>query len=158
MDICSAPSRVLLACAGSLAQRFARALRNPWLSLPGGDMVRVAIAIPAICGVPPAFVIGGICRLSVLGTSRAREFSADAAAATLTGRPSALASALMKLERQREWTPRTDLRQVEPYAVFCIVGTARSRMFSTHPRPPRASSGCASSRPDPGPYTRSSPT
>jgi heat shock protein HtpX len=133
MEICSAPSRVLLTCAGWLARRFLGAVRNEWLLLPGGDMVRMAIAIPAIFGVPPAFLIGWISRLSVLGTSRAREFSADAAAATLTGRPSALASALMKLDRQREWTPRADLRQVEAYAVLCIVGVDRSRLFSTHP-------------------------
>jgi heat shock protein HtpX len=71
----------------------------------------------------------------VLGMSRAREFSADAGAAALTGRPSALASALMKLERQREWAPRADLREVEAYAVICIIGV-RSRLgraFSTHP-------------------------
>jgi heat shock protein HtpX len=81
-------------------------------------------------------VIGWVSRLSVLGMSRARELSADAAAATLTGRPSALASALLKLERQREWAPRSDLRQVEAYAVLCIVGTPRSglgRLFATHP-------------------------
>jgi heat shock protein HtpX len=68
--------------------------------------------------------------------SRAREFSADAAAATLTGRPSALASALLKLEGQREWAPRSDLRQAEAYAVLCIVGTHRpglGHLLSTHP-------------------------
>jgi Zn-dependent protease with chaperone function len=39
----------------------------------------------ALLSVPPAFVIGWISRLSVLGMSRARELAADAAAATLTG-------------------------------------------------------------------------
>jgi Zn-dependent protease with chaperone function len=90
----------------------------------------------AVLCVPPAFVVGWISRLSVLGMSRAREFAADRAAVALTGRPSALASALMKLEHQREWAPRSDLRQVEPYAVLCIVGAWRSRLgrlFSTHP-------------------------
>jgi heat shock protein HtpX len=55
---------------------------------------------------------------------------------TLTGRPSALASALLKLEGRREWAPRADLRQVEAYAVLCIVGTDSSRLgrlFRTHP-------------------------
>ena len=42
-------------------------------------------------------------------------------------------SALLKLERQRQWTPRADLRQVESYAVLCIVGTGGSRLLSTHP-------------------------
>ena len=129
MEICSAPSRVLLTCAGWLAGRFLGAIRNAWLYLPGGDWVRMAIDNTATCCVPPAFLIGWVARLSVLGTSRAREYSADAAAATLTGRPSALASALKKLERQRDWTPRADLRQVEAYAVLCIVGIDRSRLF-----------------------------
>jgi heat shock protein HtpX len=95
-----------------------------------------AVVIAALC-VPPAFVIGWITRLSVLGMSRAREFSADAAAATLTGRPSALASALLKLESQRDWAPRSDLRQFYAQDVLCIVGTegrGLGRLFSTHPR------------------------
>jgi heat shock protein HtpX len=136
MEICSAPSRVLLAFAASLARRSARGVRSPVMFLPGGDVLVAATVAVAACCVPPAFVIGWLSRLSVLGISRAREFSADAAAATLTGRPSALASALMKLERQRAWTPRSDLRQVEAYAVLCIVGTDRNRLgrlLSTHP-------------------------
>jgi heat shock protein HtpX len=55
---------------------------------------------------------------------------------TLTGRPSALASALMKLEGKRDWAPRADLRQVEAYAVLCIVaatGSRLGRLLSTHP-------------------------
>jgi heat shock protein HtpX len=88
--------------------------------------------IALVC-IPPAFLLGWLSRLSVLGSSRAREFSADAAAATLCGRPSALASALLKLDVEQEWAPRSDLRQV---AVLCIVGEGRSwlgRPFSTHP-------------------------
>jgi heat shock protein HtpX len=130
MEICSAPSRVLLAFARSLI---------PWTrKLVACRLLRTALTM-AILGVlcgPPAFVIGWLSRLSLLGMSRAREFAADAAAATLTGHPSALASALMKLDHRREWTPRADLRQVEPHAVLCIVGTARprlGRLFSTHP-------------------------
>jgi heat shock protein HtpX len=139
MEICSAPSRMLLAFAEFLASRLAR-----WTSrlIPYGQLgmpvlLPLLIAdLAALLVIPPAFVIGWMSRLSVLGMSRARELSADAAAATLTGRPSALASALLKLERQREWAPRTDLRQVEAYAVLCIVGTPRSRLgrlFATHP-------------------------
>jgi heat shock protein HtpX len=104
--------------------------------LAGLSGASVAIALVLVLCVPPAFVVGWISRLSVLGMSRAREFSADAAAAMLCGRPSALASALVKLDRGRDWAPRADLRQVEAYAVLCIVGNNRSRLgrfFSTHP-------------------------
>ena len=130
MEICSAPSRVLLA--------FARVI-VPWTrALAREGFVRTTVAmvvLGVLCG-PPALVLGWVSRLSVLGMSRAREFSADAAAATLTGNASALASALMKLDRQREWTPRSDLRQIEAFEVLCIVGTARrriGRLLSTHP-------------------------
>jgi heat shock protein HtpX len=137
MEICSAPSRVLLGFAGSLTRRLGRSLDSELLwFLPGGKLLLAAATAITACCVPPAFVVGWVSRLSVLGSSRAREYSADAAAATLTGRPSALASALMKLERQREWIPRSDLRRVEPYAVLCIVGADPSRLgrlFSTHP-------------------------
>jgi heat shock protein HtpX len=133
MEICSAPSRVLLACAGTLAGWSARLLRFEPALLVFIDVIVVTTAALAVLLWPPAFVIGWIARLSVLGISRARELSADAAAATLTGRPSALASALLKLDGRREWTPRADLRQAEAYAVLCIVGTGRSRLLSTHP-------------------------
>ena len=133
MEICSAPSRVLLACARTLSRSLVGLIRSPALLIPGGTFVASVVAALGALLVPPAFVVGWTSRLSVLGMSRAREFAADAAAATLTGRPSALGSALLKLERQRQWTPRADLRNVEAYAVLCIVGADRSRLLSTHP-------------------------
>jgi heat shock protein HtpX len=133
MEICAAPSRLLLTFAGLLAPRLARGMIVlADLSL----FLSVVVAAVAVICVPPAFVIGWVSRLSVLGMSRAREFSADAAAVTLTGRPSALASALMKLDGQREWVPRSDLRQAGAHAVLCIVGTGTpglGRWLSTHP-------------------------
>jgi heat shock protein HtpX len=134
MEICSAPSRLLLTFAGFLAPRLARWTRG--LVRWGPSVLAAAILILAVLAIPPAFVVGWISRFSVLGLSRARELSADAAAVALTGRPSALASALLKLEHQREWAPRADLRELEPQAVLCIVGLRPSRLgrlFSTHP-------------------------
>jgi heat shock protein HtpX len=136
MEICSAPSRVLLAFARSLPRWLVRSVRGVLTyGRFGAGMWLLLVALAVLC-VPPAFVIGSISRLSVLGMSRAREYSADAAATTLTGRPSALASALMKLEHQREWTPRSDLREAYADAVLCIVGISRQRLgrlISTHP-------------------------
>jgi heat shock protein HtpX len=134
MEICSAPSRLLLTFAAFLTPRLARWTRGLLRWGPSGLVV--AIWILALLAVPPAFVVGWVSRFSVLGLSRARELSADAAAAALTGRPSALASALLKLEHQREWAPCADLRELEPQAVLCIVATRSSRLgrlFSTHP-------------------------
>lgn len=136
MEICSAPSRVLLTFAGFVTPRLLR-----WTGglLKAGDLgfgLAICLWLVAALGIPPAWVVGWASRLSVLGMSRAREFAADASAATLTGRPSALASALMKLDKQREWAPRADLREADALAVLCVIGigmTGLARLFSTHP-------------------------
>ncbi|NEA43230.1 zinc metalloprotease HtpX [Streptomyces sp. SID11385] len=70
--------------------------------------------------------------------SRYRELSADRAAALLTGRPSALASALTKVSGQMSRIPTRDLRQAEPYNAFFFVPAFSSkeslgRLLSSHP-------------------------
>ena len=134
MDVFSAPSRVLLGYAAAVAAGLKFWLKNLFeVPFPG---IAVWGAILAVLSGPPAFVLGWVSRLSLLRMSRTREFTADAAAAALTGRPSALASALMKLDEQTGWIPRADLRQSEARAVLCILGTDRSRLgrlFATHP-------------------------
>ena len=124
---------VLGLCAASRGLRLYRA--NVTAALPE-SVRRIMVAISAAIGLAPAFLLGWFSRLSVLGMSRSREFAADAAAAALTGRPSALASALMKLDGEREWLPAADLRQAQARAVLCIVGADSSRLgplFRTHP-------------------------
>jgi len=131
MDVCSAPSRVLLALAGLLTS----VLKGTKTAFGLGQVGALAV-IGAAIGLPPAFLLGWSSRLSVLGMSRTREFAADAAAAALTGNPSALASALVKLDGERDWLPAADLRQAQARAVLCIVGADRSRLgplFRTHP-------------------------
>jgi heat shock protein HtpX len=134
MEICSAPSRILLGCARQ-GPRLARLTRE--LIRAGAPIQLIGpLWLLAVLCIPPAAVVGWMSRLSVLGLSRARELSADAAAVALTGNPSALASALMKLDVESEWLPRADLRQTGAHAVLCIVGTGSSRLgrwFSTHP-------------------------
>ncbi len=69
--------------------------------------------------------------------SRYREFSADRGAALVTGRPSALSSALMKISGQMEKVPQQDLRAAGEMNAFFIVPTsvkgAVQTIFSTHP-------------------------
>ncbi|MEU6443770.1 zinc metalloprotease HtpX [Streptomyces sp. NPDC047046] len=70
--------------------------------------------------------------------SRYRELSADRAAALLTGRPSALASALTKVSGQMSRIPTQDLRKAEPYNAFFFVPAFSSkeslgRLLSSHP-------------------------
>jgi heat shock protein HtpX len=70
--------------------------------------------------------------------SRYRELSADRSGALLTGRPSALASALQKVTGDMARIPTRDLRAAEPFNAFFFTpalanGVSISSLFSTHP-------------------------
>jgi len=70
--------------------------------------------------------------------SRYRELAADRAAAQLTGRPSALASALTKVTGQIAAIPSEDLRKAQAYNAFYFAPAlsprdAASQLLSTHP-------------------------
>lgn len=130
IELCAAPSGVLMGYA-SLVQSLSRPSLSGFSSLTG-----LALWVLALVCVPPALAVAWLSRLFVLGASRAREHAADTAAAALTGRPSALASALLKIEADGGWAPRDDLRAGAAPAILCIVGTSRprlGRLLSTHP-------------------------
>ena len=84
-----------------------------------------------------SFLVYIISFFLMLALSRYREFGADRSAALVTGRPSALASALMKISGAMERVPQEDLRQAERMNAFFIVPTsvkgAIQTLFSTHP-------------------------
>lgn len=70
--------------------------------------------------------------------SRYRELSADRAAAFLTGRPSALGSALTKISGEMARIPTRDLRAAEPFNAFFFApaltkGVSLASLLSTHP-------------------------
>ena len=73
--------------------------------------------------------------------SRYRELSADRSGALLTGRPSALASALVKVTGEMARIPTRDLRKAEPLNAFFFAPAfskragqmSMSAIFSTHP-------------------------
>jgi heat shock protein HtpX len=69
--------------------------------------------------------------------SRYREFAADRGSAVLTGRPSALASALIKISGTIERTPSQDLRRVESSSAFFIIPPRAKKslmnLFADHP-------------------------
>jgi heat shock protein HtpX len=84
-----------------------------------------------------SFVVYIVSFFLMLALSRYREFSADRGAALITGRPSALASALMKLNGAMQRVPDQDLRAAERMNAFFIVPTSVKSsvhtLFLTHP-------------------------
>jgi heat shock protein HtpX len=100
----------------------------------GGDR-NEAEAIEVVILVSVA--VYAISFLLLRALSRYREFAADRGSAILTGRPSALASALIKISGTIERIPRNDLRTAEGMSAFFIV-PARAKnslmnLFADHP-------------------------
>jgi heat shock protein HtpX len=96
----------------------------------GGQPAFVVVLAVSIVVYAVSFVL-------MLALSRYREFVADRGAALVTGRPSALASALMKLSEGMQRVPQRDLRAAGDLNAFFIVpaaakGALRS-LLSTHP-------------------------
>jgi heat shock protein HtpX len=69
--------------------------------------------------------------------SRYREFAADRGAAVITGRPSALSSALLKISGTMQRIPQTDLRAHAEMNAFYIFPASTKQsifnLFATHP-------------------------
>jgi heat shock protein HtpX len=94
-----------------------------------GPSVMVIILVSLLVYVVSFFLMQAL--------SRYREFAADRGAAVITGRPSALASALMKISGTMQRIPQTDLRAHPEMNAFYIF-PARTKqslfnLFSTHP-------------------------
>jgi heat shock protein HtpX len=67
----------------------------------------------------------------LLALSRYREFAADRGSALITGRPSALSSALLKISSGMERVPQQDLRAAEGMSAFFILSPAVKSSFRT---------------------------
>jgi heat shock protein HtpX len=93
--------------------------------------------MPFLVILAASFAVYIISFFLMLALSRYREFAADRGAALVTGRPSALSSALMKIAGAMEAAPTKDLREAERMNAFFIVPTsvkgAIQSIFSTHP-------------------------
>jgi heat shock protein HtpX len=89
----------------------------------GDDMIVIVLVSAAVYAV--SFVL-------MQALSRYREFAADRGAAVITGRPSALASALVKISGTMGRVPQQDLRAASgEMAAFYIVPPAAKRAVST---------------------------
>ena len=96
-------------------------------------------------GLGAVFVvlIGIVAEIGTTTLSRYRELAADAGSAAITGRPSALASALMKVSDGLTRVPSTDLREAAALNSFNLVAVQprrgkrkhriAARVFATHP-------------------------
>jgi len=101
----------------------------------GGDNAAlVELAVLAV-----SVVVYAISFLLTMALSRYRELAADRSGALLTGRPSALASALVKVTGDMARIPTRDLRSAESFNAFFFTpaiaknGVSLSTLFSTHP-------------------------
>jgi heat shock protein HtpX len=94
-----------------------------------GPSFMVVILVSAIVWVVSFFLMQAL--------SRYREFAADRGAAVITGRPSALASALLKISGINDRIPQNDLRAHAEMNAFYIVPVrvkeSLYNLFSTHP-------------------------
>lgn len=99
----------------------------------GDSTALVLMAVVAVSAVVYALSF-----LLTRALSRYRELSADRSGAMLTGRPSALASALTKVSGDIARIPTRDLRQAEAFNAFFFApafapGFSLTSLFATHP-------------------------
>jgi heat shock protein HtpX len=102
----------------------------------GGQIVLIEMAIMLV-----SIVVYAISFLLTRALSRYRELAADRSGAILIGRPSVLASALVKVTGEMSRIPTRDLRKAEAFNAFFFTpaltqgrnGISISTLFSTHP-------------------------
>jgi heat shock protein HtpX len=80
-----------------------------------------------------SMVVYAISFILIQTLSRYREFAADRGAALITGRPSALSSALYKISSGMAQIPKQDLRSASEMNAFFIFPTSIGGLFATHP-------------------------
>jgi heat shock protein HtpX len=93
----------------------------------GGGMI-VAILVSLVVWIV-SFVL-------IRTLSRYREYSADRGGAAITGKPTALASALLTISGRMERVPKEDLREQSEMNAFFVIPIQSDfvgRIFSTHP-------------------------
>jgi len=104
----------------------------------GNDRSGENVALVEIAVIVVSAVIYAISFLLTMALSRYRELAADRSGAILIGRPSLLASALVKVTGEISRIPTRDLRAAEHFNAFYFTpalsrGASLSSLFSTHP-------------------------
>ena len=130
----------LLAIIAGLLVRFAFYSELFGGGRRGNDNQNAALVMLGIMAV--SVVVYAVSFLLIRLLSRYRELAADRSGALLTGQPSALKSALIKVSGGMARIPNQDLRAAEPLNAFYFApamkpsgggGGGLSRIFSTHP-------------------------
>ncbi|WP_158855638.1 zinc metalloprotease HtpX [Halorhabdus sp. CUG00001] len=94
----------------------------------GGGGVFVAILVSIVVWIVSYILIRAL--------SRYREYAADRGGAIISGKPSALASALAKIDNRMDRVPQEDLRSESEMNAFFIIPISKGmigRLFRTHP-------------------------
>ena len=99
-----------------------------------GDSAGLILLVVTVVGA----VVYGLSFLLIRGLSRYRELAADRAGALLTGNPSALSNALVRITDDMGAIPTRDLRKQEAFNAFFFApafgrGASLSNLFATHP-------------------------
>jgi heat shock protein HtpX len=102
----------------------------------GSQIVLLEMMVMAV-----SIIVYAISFLLIRALSRYRELAADRSGALLIGRPSVLASALVKVTGDMSRIPTRDLRRAEAFNAFFFTpaltqgrsGVSLSTLFSTHP-------------------------
>ena len=91
---------------------------------------------PVIVAILVSLLVWVVSFLLIRALSRYREYSADRGAALITGKPGALASALMTIDGRMDRVPKEDLREEAEMNAFFIIPIKSGfvgRIASTHP-------------------------
>ncbi|SIR52310.1 Heat shock protein. Metallo peptidase. MEROPS family M48B [Haladaptatus litoreus] len=99
----------------------------------GGDNRNQA---PVWVAILASLVVWIVSYILIRALSRYREFAADRGGASITGKPSALASALMTIDGRMDNVPKEDLREEAEMNAFFIIPIRSGfigKLFSTHP-------------------------
>jgi heat shock protein HtpX len=91
---------------------------------------------PVIVAILVSLVVWVVSFLLIRALSRYREYSADRGAVAITGKPSALASALMTISGRMDRVPEEDLREQAEMNAFFIIPISKGfigKIARTHP-------------------------
>jgi heat shock protein HtpX len=91
---------------------------------------------PLFVAILVSLLVWVVSFLLIRALSRYREYAADRGAAAITGNPSALASALLKISGRMDDVPKEDLREQAEMNAFFIIPISKGfigKIARTHP-------------------------